>query len=68
MKTLIVLLFVSSCTLQMPRRNVSYPKEVAPSKQTHQENMSSCIFRLIEKNGISAEKAGDLCKTIYRRE
>lgn len=59
---LLLLLTLTSCALQMPERNTK-KKEV-----THNDKLETCLFRLVEKNGVEAKVAQEVCDKIYRRK
>ena len=55
---LLVLLFVS-CSSHIPIRRTF---------TTVVDRMEKCVFRLVEKNGVSAIEAQKVCDKIYRRK
>jgi len=65
MKLLAVLLLLGSCA------HAKYPiyRNAKPAKEvTVSEKMEQCLYRLVEKSGISAEKAQKACEGTFRRQ
>ena len=63
MKILILITILSSCASSHPKFRNHGKKEL-----THTERLEKCIFRLVEKDGVKAEKASKICTGIFRRE
>jgi len=65
MKLLSILILLSSLTSCAYSK---YPQFRDPGKElTHTERLEKCIFRLVEKDGVKAEKASKICTGIFRR-
>jgi hypothetical protein len=64
MKYLLILTLLGSCALPKHRFN----KKVPVVKRTYIDRMESCVFKLIEDNGINAKDARETCVSIYRRK
>jgi hypothetical protein len=62
MKLLAVLLLLGSCA------HAKYPMyRNAKPAITVSDKMEQCLYRLVEKSGISAEKAQKACEGTFRR-
>ncbi len=63
MKSLILLFALTSCAYS------KYPlyREPVKKDKTHVDRMNECVLRLIEKNGVNAKTAQEVCEKIYRR-
>lgn len=63
MKYLLLVTLLSSCALLEPIERGGKP---TPATQT--EKLESCLYRLIEKNGVEAKKAETVCLAVFRRQ
>ena len=65
MKYLLLITLLGSCALPQARFNKKPETKV---KMTYIDRMESCVFRLVEDNGINANDARSTCVAIYRRK
>lgn len=66
MKYLLILVLLGSCALPKVRFNKGYQSK-QQIKRTYIDRMESCVFRMIEDNGVNAKDARETCVSIYRR-
>jgi hypothetical protein len=64
MKLLAVLILLGSCAHAKYPIYRNYKQDKEP---TVSDRMESCMYRLVEKSGISAEKAQKACDGTFRR-
>ena len=60
MKALILILFMTSCTLAVPSREKK--KELTPIDKLH-----ACVVELIGVHNVNAKTAEEVCARIYKK-
>lgn len=62
MRYLLMVALLGSCALPKPK----YRKSIE-AKRTYIDRMESCVFRMVEDNGVNVKDARETCVSIYRR-
>lgn len=65
MKYIIFTMLLTSCVT--PRYTYKVPEKRGYDKMTITEKVEQCVYRLIERDGVDAQKAEITCSKIFRR-
>jgi hypothetical protein len=62
---IIITLLLTSCVSS--RYTYKVPEKRGYKDLTTTEKVENCVYRLVEKDGIAADKAEEVCSKIFRR-